>query len=321
MINEPSQNLSSIAISSQQVGHLVTLACLEECSAPKPGNVHRSADFEDVSFYHFQTSAVCLGSIIDRGSQWPVGKTILEAVRQTQQSVGSNTNLGLVLLLVPLAKTVQSLLQQGREVKLSQNEMGNTVEAISLEDGQQVFEAIRLASPGGLGKSDSSYDVNQRHDPIDLIEAMRHGADRDSIARQYAFQFQDVLEVGPRLLSLGTKWFSQRADAIVFAHVAWLAIQGDSLIARKCGSELNQQTQDRAAHCLESLNDTLAENWINEIDNLPFPDSQAIERYWQRVGELDFWLRSDGHRRNPGTTADLIGASLFVQHVQACTWL
>ena len=35
-------------------------------------------------------------------------------------------------------------------------------------------------------------------------------------------------------------------------------------------------------------------------------------RFWGAVGELDFWLRSDGHRRNPGTTADWMAASLFV---------
>jgi triphosphoribosyl-dephospho-CoA synthetase len=31
------------------------------------------------------------------------------------------------------------------------------------------------------------------------------------------------------------------------------------------------------------------------------------------TGELDGFLRSEGHRRNPGTTADLIAATLFVK--------
>ena len=35
--------------------------------------------------------------------------------------------------------------------------------------------------------------------------------------------------------------------------------------------------------------------------------------YWKvrEFREFDAWLRADGHRRNPGTTADLIAASLF----------
>ena len=34
--------------------------------------------------------------------------------------------------------------------------------------------------------------------------------------------------------------------------------------------------------------------------------------YQAVLADFDFWLRSDGHRRNPGTTADLIAAALFV---------
>ena len=36
------------------------------------------------------------------------------------------------------------------------------------------------------------------------------------------------------------------------------------------------------------------------------------EAYLRALADLDFWLRSDGHRRNPGTTADLMAAGLFV---------
>ena len=36
------------------------------------------------------------------------------------------------------------------------------------------------------------------------------------------------------------------------------------------------------------------------------------DAYRSAVADFDFWLRADGHRRNPGTTADLIAAGLFV---------
>ena len=29
------------------------------------------------------------------------------------------------------------------------------------------------------------------------------------------------------------------------------------------------------------------------------------------IGDLDSWLRADGHSRNPGATADLMAAALF----------
>jgi triphosphoribosyl-dephospho-CoA synthase len=35
------------------------------------------------------------------------------------------------------------------------------------------------------------------------------------------------------------------------------------------------------------------------------------EDYLRALSDFDFWLRCDGHRRNPGTTADLIAAGLF----------
>ncbi|MFT5302427.1 MAG: triphosphoribosyl-dephospho-CoA synthase, partial [Mariniblastus sp.] len=52
-------------------GAIATLACLLEVSAPKPGNVHRGADFEDVSFVDFATSAVVLGEMITACSEAP----------------------------------------------------------------------------------------------------------------------------------------------------------------------------------------------------------------------------------------------------------
>ena len=49
----------------------------------------------------------------------------------------------------------------------------------------------------------------------------------------------------------------------------------------------------------------MASKAIDALDDGP-------ESFFAQVSSLDFWLRSDGHRRNPGTTADLIAAGLFV---------
>ena len=42
-------------------GQLATLACLLEAMASKPGNVHRGADFEDLTFADLALSAVAIG--------------------------------------------------------------------------------------------------------------------------------------------------------------------------------------------------------------------------------------------------------------------
>ena len=81
----------------------VTLACMLEVTAPKVGNVHRGADFDDVSLNDFLVSAVAIGPILAETHHIGVGQAILQAVRATRELVGSNTNLGMILLLAPLA--------------------------------------------------------------------------------------------------------------------------------------------------------------------------------------------------------------------------
>ena len=85
------------------IGQCGTLACLLEVSAPKPGNVHRGADFDDTTFLDFAASAIAIGPVLDRAVTQPVGQTIREAVSATREVSGTNTNLGIILLLVPLA--------------------------------------------------------------------------------------------------------------------------------------------------------------------------------------------------------------------------
>ena len=79
---------------------------------------------------------------------------------------------------------------------------------------------------------------------------------------------------------------------IVKLHLRIMAHSPDSLIVRKCGLAVGEQVRCRAA----------------ELVDLDWPHVQAS---WTRFDELDRWLRSDGHRLNPGTSADLVAAVLF----------
>ena len=84
-------------------GQCATLACLLEVTAPKPGNVHRSADFEDVTFVDFAVSAVAIAPALDNAVRGGVGRAVRDAIAATRALVPTNTNLGTVLLLAPLA--------------------------------------------------------------------------------------------------------------------------------------------------------------------------------------------------------------------------
>src|SRR5262245_32801648 len=85
------------------IGQSATLACLLEATAPKVGNVHRGADFEGLHFADFLASAVAIGPAMERAVETGVGQAVLDAVAATRALVDTNTNLGMVLLIAPLA--------------------------------------------------------------------------------------------------------------------------------------------------------------------------------------------------------------------------
>jgi triphosphoribosyl-dephospho-CoA synthase len=261
------------------------LACLYEATAPKPGNVHPDAAFADVTYEHFQASAKVIGPVMRQAHLRGVGQTILDAVRATRDAVGTNTNLGMILLFAPLAMVPDGqYLSEG---------ITNVLASLTCEDTRLVYQAIRLAKAGGLGQS-AEADVSA--DPpagLNLVEAMRLAADRDLIARQYTNGFADVFSGTAKFITEGLAQSLGFSQSIIWAHVRQLAAAPDSLIHRKCGPQIAREASERAAAVLASG-----------------PPGTAA--YQQALDELDGWLRADGHRRNPGTTADLIAAGLFV---------
>ncbi len=265
------------------IGQCVSLACLFEATIPKPGNVHRGADFEDLSFMDFVVSAVIAGETLSRASLQGVGRTIRDAVLQTQAVVGRNTNLGIVLLLGPLAAVpLEEPLRPG---------VRRVLASLTAEDARLIYEAIRSAGSTALGQV-PQWDVAGPA-PERLLDAMQLAAERDLVARQYATDYYVVFEQGtPWLLEALNRGWSL-TQAVVHTYLRLLAEYPDSLIARKGGDELAAKISHRAAQVLAA----------------GYPGDEVYERH---VADFDFFLRCDTHRRNPGTTADLIAAVLFV---------
>jgi triphosphoribosyl-dephospho-CoA synthase len=264
-------------------GDCATLACIWEATAHKPGNVYRGADFDDCTYADFLTSAAVIGPAIDAAAQTGVGAAVLAAVAATRAAVGTNTNLGMLLLFAPLAAVP-------RHVRLTDG-VGGVLRQLSTEDARLAYDAIRLAQPGGLGDAPEA-DVNAAEaPPITLAEAMRLAADRDLVARQYANEFAEVFRTAERIATAASE--RPLGDAIVRGYLQLLREEPDTLVARKCGRERAQEAADRAAVVSAAV----------EADD---PDAERL------MADFDFWLRSDGHRRNPGTSADIVAAALFV---------
>jgi triphosphoribosyl-dephospho-CoA synthase len=258
------------------VGLCAQFACIWEATARKAGNVHRSRDFEDVNYLDFLVSAAAIVPVLTTACHRPVGETVLACVQATRSVVQTNTNLGIILLLSPLATVpADEPLRTG---------VARILAALTVADAKCVYEAIRLASPGGLGRV-SNQDVADVPTQT-LREVMTLAADRDLIARQYANDFADVWNDGVPAITEGLRQTRSLEGAILFAQLTMLAKHPDTLIARKRGVAEAQEASRRAAAVLAAG--------------------------WDTFAEFDAWLRAEGRHRNPGTTADLLTACLFI---------
>lgn len=267
---------------SSPLVHWVRTACILEASARKPGNVHPEASFADLTHRHLIDSAAAIAPLLGQTRQRGVGRTIFDAVSATRAIVGGNPNLGIVLLLAPLSAVPL-------EIPVFEG-IGDVLRGLSVADAREAFAAIRLASPGGLGTVPDQ-DVSQEPS-VTLLDAMRLAADRDSIARQYANEFDDVLHYGLEHLALELDFVDRWETSIIRLQLKLMAQLPDSLIARKCGRAVAEEASLRARTVLEA-------DW---------PDYEISREI---LREFDDWLRADGNRRNPGATADLIVACLF----------
>jgi triphosphoribosyl-dephospho-CoA synthase len=264
-------------------GTLAAIACALEATARKPGNVHPRAAFADMAYPDFVLSALAIGPPLDRAPGRPLGETILDAVAATRSVVDRNTNLGMILLLAPLAAIPWE--------RSWQSEVAGLLDETTVDDSRAVYRAIRLAAPGGLGEAADQDIADEPTLPLRAVMAL--AADRDLIARQYANGFADIDGIGRDALARHLGAGRPLEATIILTLLAFLAELGDSLIARKCGQSTSDEARARAR-------DVLDRGW---------PES---EEGCRALESFDAWLRADGHRRNPGSTADLTAAALFV---------
>lgn len=257
---------------------LVQIACLWEATARKIGNVHPQAHFQGTTYTDFLLSAIAIGPPLSQARTLGVGPAILQAVESTQRIVKQNTNLGIILLLSPLCAV-----PRGESVAEG---ISHVLMSLSLADSRDVYQAIRLANPGGLGTAPRE-DV-QTEPTLPLLEVMRLAATRDQIASEYATHFSGVIAAANDLVQ-SVKQYGSIEAGIIACQLHYLQASPDSLIQRKCGLATAESIRQQALAV--------------ELDT-------AEGR--QAGRELDAQLRSDGNRYNPGTTADLITAALFI---------
>lgn len=260
------------------------LACVLEVSAEKPGNVTPSHDFDDTSYEDMLRSGMALGAELGRAGERGVGETVLAAVRASRDAAGANTNLGIALLLAPLARAALS----GGPLR---ERLGDVLRALTVCDARAAYAAIRLADPGGL-EEPVEHDV--RAEPrVTLREAMAVAGQRDTIASEYVTDHAVTFELGLPALTEALGDGLRPRDAIVELTLRLLAAVPDTLIARKRGAEAAGRVTAGARQVLTA-------------------GGVRSARGRTALAEFDASLRQDGNALNPGTTADLVTAVLFV---------
>ncbi|MDH5638590.1 MAG: triphosphoribosyl-dephospho-CoA synthase, partial [Nitrospinota bacterium] len=187
--------------------------------------------------------------------------------------------------LVPLA---HSFCKQG---SLSRKSVSTTLAALTKKDAEIAYKAIRSANPGGLGK-EPKQDVRKKPD-VTLKEAMRLAADRDWIAHEYANGFPITFGLGAPEMKENIDAGLPIREAVVQTFLGIMSRYPDSLIARKNEPEMALRAAEEAGRIL-----TLG--------------GMFSPRGRKAVYGFDQALRIGSNLLNPGTTADLTAAALFV---------
>lgn len=287
---------------AEEIAKIAQIAsALEVSGYPKPGNVHRTRDYDDMVFEDFVISGIVIGDTIreactDVDVENPLlGKYILQAVDETDRWIKNNTNLGIVMMTTPIAvaAAISDNFDEIRPnvVKL----MANT----SVDDACDLYDAINIADAGGMGDQDE-YDVasdNAKQELRDnnqtMYDVLKISATWDMLAREMTSDMPAVFELGyPTYHKI--KEEKSLNDACVLTFLTILSEVPDTLISRKYGSD-------------EALKISMMTR-----DLLKLKDS---DDFAERLQEFDDYLFDNGY--NPGTTADLTAASIFVSNLKS----
>jgi len=306
----------SSAETAEHVSRCLELAILLEVSAyPKPGNVHRTADFPETRYEHFLASAVAVaphfkhaaerGIHVSEGKKGPARVGIGSIIKDAVKSVGlwqsdGNTLLGSIILLSPLAVAAgMTLVKEKFSVAKLRENVKVVVESSSPMDAVDVYDAILIAKPSGLGKAprldvtDSASKQKILEDQVTLFEVFKIASEYDSIASEWVNNY-------PITFDLGYPYFVQQLEetkdintATVHTFLKILSEVPDTFIARKRGLAKAKLVSAEATQVLEN-------------SGLTNPSGRSY------LLEFDKKLRDPAHELSPGTTADITEAVLAI---------
>lgn len=293
----------------KEIAKLAQIASILEVSGyPKPGNVHRNRDFEDMVFEDFLISGVVIGETIEKAaisaltakkkddfSKVNIGKYILEAVKKTDKWIANNTNLGIIMMCIPIACGAAI----SNDFDELQNNIGFLMENTTVEDAVNLYDAINLADAGGMGDQEE-FDVmgekakdELRANNQTMFDVLKISAGWDRLANELTSKMLVCFDVGFPCFSGIKSEESSINDATVLTFLTILSEVPDTLISRKYNEEIAQNISNNVKKILKSRNN--------------------VRLFNEKLKDFDDYLFINKY--NPGTTADLTAASIFISYL------
>ena len=263
-------------------------ACRKDIELIKPGNVNIKSPHSDTNAEDYLESSLLSSKELFK-PDYSLGERILNSIKITRSKIKTNTNLGIILLCAPIihACIYFNNLTMREGIK-------KTLSSSTVKDTQDLCMAINISAPGGLGTREI-YDTASKP-TVNILEIMNHSACYDRISYQYSHNYSDIFDfIIPRLVFLNKKHNSLDISlSLMFMEI--LAKIPDSHISRKFDDKIAKKTSNNASDLLKIL------------DREYSPDYLA-----DRLNNLDYEYKKKGI--NPGTTADLLVASLMIYKI------
>jgi len=309
-------HISSIEKAEHIAGCLELAILLEVSGYPKPGNVHRTADFPETTFEQYLASAVAIApsfrmateqgiKVMDEEidlSEVGIGYVIKDGVnRMLGSQGGGNTLLGSIILLAPIAAGAGMIKGSFSLSRLREN-IKKVVEATTPEDAVNVYDAIALVNPGGLNKSkkldvtDPASKKKIMEKGITLFDTFEIASTYDSIASEWVYNYPITFDLGYPYLVKELEETRDINTATVHAFLKILAEVPDTFISRKVGQTKAESISTQAAQVLKEggLTTSLGRNLLQKLDSE---------------------LRDPDHDLSPGTTADITEGVLALNNL------
>ncbi|VTT86416.1 Triphosphoribosyl-dephospho-CoA synthetase [Halorubrum sp. DM2] len=308
-----------------------TLALLVEVAGtPKPGNVDRHRDLDDLRFESFLGGAVGARAGLELAAETAnggspdgtvgVGDAFERAVEGMAARAGTNTQFGCLLLLTPL---VRAAADPDRD--LSPAGVGAVCRATTVDDAvafYRAFEAVDVAvgdPPPGADDLDvrrgSDAEPALRERDMTLRDVLALSAAPDDLDRVPDRNAAEWVEGFPRTFR-AAEWIltdeGPLADRAARAFLGLLAAEPDTLVASTRGAETAREASARARAVLElGEGEPDKGNATGPVGSVDAVDAAAVHDADLDAAEsLAEAFAAEGI--NPGTTADLTCAALFV---------